>query len=140
MSGIFLVLFATLCKAYTNIWAEELIIGYINRPFYLFFKLWRSNKLWDHVLIPNSFSFYFLSVLCCMHTNLLKCKTCSAVQLTCGLSLLSISFKNCVCCCTFSFMFVLKQILWIKNKKNFAVLWLLCRISRRWSDVCIQPW
>ena len=40
--------------------------------------------------------------------------------------------------CTVSFIFVWRLILWIQT--NFAVCWLLCRIARKWVDVCFQPW
>ena len=117
--GIFLVLFATLCKAYTNIWTEELIIGYINRLFYFFFQLWRCNRLWDHVLLPNSFSFYFLSVLCCIHANLLKCKTCCAVKPTCGLILLFLLFfLNVFVVVQFVLYLCWNWFCGLKNKKN----------------------
>ena len=46
----------------------------------------------------------------------------------------TISSKVCVGC----FLFVSRIIL--LSLKNFAVLWFLCRISRRWIDICFQPW
>ena len=38
----------------------------------------------------------------------------------------------------FCFVLVLRLILWIL--KTFGVAWLLCGITRRWIDVCFQPW
>ena len=40
--------------------------------------------------------------------------------------------------CIYCFVFVSSLILWILN--NFAVWLLSCGVSRRWIDVCFQPW
>ena len=40
--------------------------------------------------------------------------------------------------CMFYFILVSRLISWILQ--NSAVLWLLCGISSRWTEVCFQPW
>ena len=48
------------------------------------------------------------------------------------------SSKICVWC-LYVFSYICVETNFV-DLKNFAVSWLLCGISRRWIDVCFQPW
>ena len=98
---------------------------------------------------PSSFFFLFFfsssssssSSLSPWYQHILALCVCFLVCLFLnrGDTWLTISSNICVwCLCVLILIFVSILILWIL--KNFAVSLLLCRISKRWIDVCFQPW